>query len=250
MRFLAIFLFCLPCFAQFPYSGVAWKSATSSAPPGPATFPGMDLYWVASDLPVGPKVSSWVDRIQGKLWTNGNSSTQPTNSALGIYFDGSNGVLTNDGSWAMLTAGPPCTWWVVLKPVENGKSSTRRPFINAVVNVSQNGKGFYWFDAKVSTLNAQAILPGVTNNMIDWMINQGNDATHWVTNGVYQSVDFTLKLQSASDWNGLNLAQNPSFGHGWFYLAELGRYTNDCSTNTTIQAALHLYATNTYSYSP
>ena len=108
MKLLAIFLFCMPCSAQFPYSGVTWQHP-SGASPDSVLPSGIAFRWEASDLLSSP-VSIWTDRIQSRNWVQTTALNKPTtNGSLtipGVNFDGVNQFLTStnlaSASWNFL----------------------------------------------------------------------------------------------------------------------------------------------------
>lgn len=247
-RFIFVFLACLSCKAQLPILPTTLLS--SSSIPDPTTVPGLALWWVSSDLSVGPKVSDWVDRIQGKHWTNGNSAKQPTNSATGVYFDGSVTVLTNDGSFKLTTASGLFTIWAIVKPVQDGDGGTQRAFLTQPNNVQQAGKGLYWFNHTFTDVTGGTVyFKGVTNNYQDYIFQSDVTVPHtWYTNNAATATG--INIQVGGDVTFFNLGQNPTVNNGWFYVAEIGLYTNDIGANSTYRATLHTYATNKYSYAP
>ena len=249
MRLLIFLLSANACFGQLTMQQMQpfFNGNTSTSVPGPNSIPGLALWWVSSDLPVNPKVSVWTDRIQGKLWTNNNTGKQPTNSLTGVYFDGSTTVLTNDGSFKLFSGVHSYTIYAVVKCVQDGNGATQRAFFSQPNNTATAGLGVYWFNHLcVNITGGTTYFVGITNNYQDFIFQSSNVGNTWRTNNVVTANG--SQLQSGADFTMFNLGQNPSVANGWFYLAEIGLYTNDLTAGQ--MTTLHTYATNTYSYAP
>jgi hypothetical protein len=82
-----LLLSCLPCFAQFPYSGTTWSLLSASSTPNAATFmPGLLDGWEWTNyLATNSVMTNWVG-LYGNILTNGDTTSRPTNTASGVGF--------------------------------------------------------------------------------------------------------------------------------------------------------------------
>lgn len=235
MRWLVLF-FCLSAAAQ-PFNAVTSlpflaRNQVSPANPGNITN-RIGYWWVSSDLTTNTPVTNWVDRIQGFVWGQGNVATQPTNSALGVGFGGSQS-MTNTGGHGSPGAS---FFWIYEATVSSA---------NAYLIGSPGGGGYgfvlnslAWTQPGFphSDLSSATIPTGKLED-VEW------DGSNFFTNGVL-SVNVTMAgfdLTTLGSVNG-----SIDFWKG--YITEIGWWTNTVFDSVTV-SNLHHYATNTYHFSP
>lgn len=119
------FLLCLfvslssTTFCQLPVIPfVVPSSAFPAWPNDPTNISGLTARWIFVDLAAtNIVITNWVDEIQGIISTNGNSAARPTNSSLGVGFNGTT-FLTNNNKIDQTVSpysGKPISWFVVLE---------------------------------------------------------------------------------------------------------------------------------------
>ena len=97
MRFLLPFLFTLTCAAQLPTIPFVSQPQSGVVPIGP----GLAHWWVFSDVATNVVVSNqWSDRIVGLLMEQGDPTLRPTNSSLGVRFQGAQQLTNTAFEWA------------------------------------------------------------------------------------------------------------------------------------------------------
>lgn len=220
--------------------------------PYPQTLPGLAYYWVASDLNVGDKVTNWIDRIQGLAWTNQTSAKQPTNSALGVYFDGTM-FLTNSGM--VMPVNQYNSLFVIIR-----RDTYPGVFQGILCNVATkfgyvfNNIGIISYADWAFAQASQADLSGnqgrlKTNTFMTLIADSynGSGSDHYYTNGILSATISSTTVSSAVATNllgGTGDAGRYLVG----YIRELAIITN--TITATIASNLNYYATNTYSYTP
>lgn len=238
MKWILLLFSCLPCLAQFPYSGTTW-CLLSSGVPSPLSIPGLAQWYVYSDQPTNITMSNWVDRIQGLYMTNGDASTRPTNSSLGVGFNGStfltNRVLcvSNDNTFVLI---------VQTAAINGGGTSV----LEAVVDPTTDP---YWMQSSKFELNANIWFNLQANHLNDWIICMRDiDPTKvkGFTNGIAAATG--AGLSTAGEF--FNLAKSRFNLNYVGYVLELMWFTNNITTNSSWVSTVHTYATNKYNFSP
>ncbi len=244
---LLLLLSCGIALGQSPLltgSGIDWTKAPSGVP-GPSSVTNLAYWWVASDLTLNTKVTNWVDRIQGAVWTNGDTATQPTNSTSGVCFDTTT-ELTNsvlDLSGAPWNGG--ATWCAVIQPISVTPGVVSGVWIK---DTRDFGIGFLSSGNAINVNSFGVMFKGLTVKQ-DWMFPiAGGGSSAYFTNNV-----------QAHDGTGGNLFNNKTYRlasavsggtKGAFFIQEFLIYTNLLATQSVNRATLHTYFTNTYNFAP
>lgn len=142
MKLLVLLLTCLPCFAQFPYSGTTWSLLSASPSSGPQAFmPNLAEYWEYNDtnhvLTTNAAVTNWIGKLQGTALTNGATSLQPTNSSRGVGFN--NKWLTNYSGPVVGSVFPLGTNWTMTIVYSNAIDPANIPGGWGALNLCYNG---------------------------------------------------------------------------------------------------------------
>lgn len=236
---------------------------SGSNPLIPQTISGLYYWWRSSDLAVGNKVTNWIDRIQGASLTNETAATQPTNSASGVYFDGTM-FLTNNPEFGLTsenTTGGGCTIFFILKWGDS--TLTRAPYLSSRSNGVATANRTYSLISKA--------LADSSNSGSRWLKMEGTST--WVPllgadSGAYSiPTNQVITLCTAKTWStttdsytngvlsksGITTDGSERFAKigadygGWFWkgtIIEEMIYTN---VLTSLQISnLNYYATNTY----
>lgn len=236
---------CSLAFAQSPLltgSGIDWTKPSASSVPDPTTVPGLQNWWVSSDLTNNLIVTNWVDRISGYTLTNGNTTAgiRPTNSTYGVTFDGTS-FLTN----RMLTVSNKCAFAMVIRPLDTAPAGTPIILGDIPDNIGygmQSGKfelqGDLYFNAN-------------TNNMVDW-IQTVNDPTATTPSRAVTTNNVVLASSAGVIVSGTVIGclggSAAVIRHAKFQILEFLWYTNNIATNTAWRTTLHTYFTNTYPF--
>jgi len=254
MRFLFLLLLCLSATAQpgpIPLRSVdAWAAGI----PYPQTITPA-YYWTMADLPVGGTVSNWVDRIRGLAWVTDASKNNPTNSSLGVWFDGTM-CLTNSGT--ILKAKAHCSLFVIvertaqdnlLKGIVSEKGFSGQGNIGAYSFVTTLATGLA-FAANTAVTGLTAGKDVKTNSFLTIVTddNNGGSQTTVYTNGVLAVANLAMPDPTAIDFNALGTDKGTAGRFLIGYIKELAWYTN--SLSSTVASNLNYYATNTYGYTP
>lgn len=273
MKWLFLLLSCLPCLAQFPYSGTTWSIASSGGGVQ-ANLSNVFERWVFTDLTNNSSLSSgWVGEIQGEVWTNGNSATTPTNSYSGVWFDNSH-FLTNKDVVAGLNGWSNVAFGFIINIADTGQysSETHPGLLNNTL-----GKGAddgtvagYMFHAAPYNLTFQnnsaftslSESPFLTTNQWSDLIavqvvtnSGGGSYIYSYTNGIADNAGANqasgVYWASGADKYPNSLAFNyPRSSSAFFRLQELWIWTNansgsgDRRLDSNLIYSFHSYATN------
>lgn len=217
--------------------------------PSPSSISTIRYWWVASDLSLGAVSGNWSDRINAYGLGQATAANRPTNTASGVFFNGSPTSLTNSpGGWQWATNGTPHrgSVWVVVAP------TTPPASIGGIVgSTNASGYGLYTTSAKVYRNFATAGSPTFGS----WQTNVFQDVALVITEGSTNTY-FTNGVQAANatagDINGgqLTVGRDNQASPGYYkgYIQEIAWFA-DYLTPAQI-VTLHTYATNRYSYTP
>ena len=210
-------------------------------------------WWVSSDVTVGVTVSNqWLDRIaSARLWQM-NTAISPTNSALGVRFNGGQ-TLTNvvfdptKGDTSVTNA-----WvYIIFNPDHNTGSPANKAIASAadgrgILFNTSDSLSYAGFDSGgPNTLN-RVLSTGV---MHDIAVAYNKTNTTWYTNGVPTLTNTTASFDDY-DQQYVGNSGAPAFeGPIKMYISELFFVTNETPTSITI-SNMHRYATNTYGFTP
>lgn len=249
MRYIVLLLTCLPCWAQFPYSGASWSLKSGSFTP--PSIPHLAYWWVASDITNNTTVTNWIDRIQGAIWTNGVAARQPTNSSVGVAFSGTSHLLTNTAPYTFNLTNDSLL-------ILTRRNATGATFQDLIVDGS--------------TERGPVIQTPSTKQFFIRNTAAGGRCEAPAVNAYWDySLTFDVGAQKYTDWsNAVSIAASiyTAANPNTFLMLELGNdlsnigsdqysgsfqeilvYTNTHLVLSDVQN-LHKYFTNTYTFSP
>lgn len=209
-----------------------------SSSSGPAGIPGLNYWWVASDLGSNTNlVTNWVDRISGSAWVN-NGTKQPTNSNSGVYFRNQNQLTNNSPA----SFGTNSTHFLI---VRRDSDSPYQFLIMSNWNGTANSMA--WSPSRWSYYtNGYECVTGPLDSPSVWRdvtFTSSLAGTLLYTNGYSSGCSNAIAMYGS--W-GLMGGYTATYYIGW--VREFLIY------NRTLTAAevanLHTYATNTYGYTP
>lgn len=242
---------------EIPFFGE--NQAAAVAPFSPTNIGGLAYWWVSSDLPVGITVSNWVDRIKGESWTNFSGTTCPTNSAIGLFFDGSNDILTNVGTINLGNkAGSSNSHWAVVSTGRIGAGEAP-----TILQSRTNGTSYYFgqFDNAGNPANRWSFGGTSPFFVTGWRTNAlvFSDVTGVCDDAAGNMIGYTNAVPQETNAATGRIANNASWMYlgrdsaGAFfmkgYIKEIAVYTNKILSSVNI-SNLHYYATNLYGYTP
>jgi hypothetical protein len=226
----------LGSFSNLPFLNGPLLSASSFSAPMPT------YWWISTNLVYSNSVAIWTDVVQGASWTNGSSSTRPTNSVFGVGFNTSQ-VLTNS---VLSFPASNVTCMIIIKPNSFGGN-------NYVITAQSFGN--YWgygvggnpaADFSYQSGPIFVAHAGVDQDLLFPLFTTGAGVTGvWYTNGIVakasdlgnfgpnQLLDALANIKSAS--GGLD-----------GYIREIAFWPINMTTNASWVAQWHNYATNTY----
>lgn len=236
---------------------------TIGPPPDiPDTMTGKYFRWVSLDKTTNAYVSSWTDRIQGAVFSMGDSVQQPYNTALGMEFDGHNDALTNYPGFVVETNTTVMFWVWVRKQSKWEQNKGLHQFTSSK---QQGAYGFYVDDngnaAEPETINR--LRRGSTNSMTtvlfepsrlgiyeDVIVKVGDLGTTIWTNGVmYDATNVAPNDPWIFGGIGGTVNTDLSTNNARFILSEFILFTNRGITLPEV-SNLHYYATSTYTNDP
>lgn len=260
MRLLLPFLICLSAVGQNAFFGGAasFQNAdftTNSHLPVPQRIPGLERWWVASDLGGVSSVSDWTDRIQGKVLRKDVAGGAISNSQTNYVTFATNTRMTNTAQDYVLpsNSGSLARSFVILLKMTPGHTTGNQCIYTATTDAA-DGLSYLatvhaveWFANSI--LNNFAATNGVLQ---DWFLTMTNPAAGSVsfrvfTNGVWCSDTAVNAPRTLYSIGGNGAGNNPLFGDVY----EILSYTNAGTPLTSNNVAqLHTYFTNTYGYAP
>lgn len=253
--FLSLVL-CLSAVAQpNPINRRAMAIAGLASGP-PNFFPsGMYLRWVASDVPLNNVVSNqWADRIQGVLLQQGDGTKQPTNSSLGVYFNGT-WFLTNVAKTFNAGGGGFAVLAILNQDVTTGTQMGITDDTHTGDGIPQfntgGGSTFWVRGASGSDFqDMKFVNPGNTLHDILFCPTNGAANSTCFTNGVATPCTIAANSQQPNMVGFGRESGGTQLFHG--YLRELIVWTNQASfTFSSVNVSnVHYYATNTYGFTP
>lgn len=268
MKFLALLLtcLCLPCFAQFPYSGVTWTKPPTGSPQDlvQQTF-GIFEYWNSLDLTNGANVSNWVGRVQGFAYQQTTTANMPTNSANGVYFFNGGTVhfldLTNN-SFNFRTNSSVTNTSLALLVRWDGHDGNDH-VISSDTNAFNDTEGNVYFVRHSTTLDGAQVsekidsgnsfewchqVNGMSNVLFDIFITMGNVTQPCYTNNVSTSENLgAIPLNT----NYTRLGTDKGKTINWNgYIAAFALFTNQPFSSSSTRSNIHWQWTNQFKYSP
>lgn len=236
-----LFLSCLTCFGQFGVEQPFFLTSSTSSEIQP-TVSGLGYWWVASDLPTNTIVTNWVDRINGLVFKNDNTSDRPTNSVQGIGFDGSS-ELTNTGFCPSFTNG----FFIIIKRSVQGAWNP--------IDLSYTFRSYSVYNCDLVGIQSPTILWAGANRTLptnSWITlgwTYTTNTARYYTNGVFTGTAPLIANLTAGTLAARRLLGGQGNGSIYFtgfvreYLGFTNRLTDDDMTN------LHYYATTKYASS-
>ena len=228
------------------------KTNAAAASPSPSLVDAsLRYWWVASDKPLGLKVTNWLDRVQSQVLTNSNDGTRPTNSASGIAFNRLSSYslqFSPTPTPASVNINGTGVVYVIVTPTET--ASTFDSIIStddtAGASLFTQDSGFTWGNNVAQTIFGPLTYGRTMDVMV--VITNATAGGYGYTNGVFAKAfasnlgDLTGSLKSVGkDQNGA--------GHFYTgFIKEIIFYSNVLSTVSI--SNLHWYATNTYGFAP
>lgn len=246
MRYLFPLLFAFSVWAQ---PDPIWKKLI--AVPGPSSavqvpsniLTGMLFWWVSTDVPNNVTVSNqWLDRISSRHSWQMDLTKSPTNSSLGVRFNGSPRTLTNV-SFAV-TLGIQGTLWLIFRPDTQAGDRLVLSDSTSGHGIGVNNTPSLRYFGTIS--GAGTICPVASQTTMDVIVVLTSTNTTWYTNGI------AAKTNTTSSLDTFEFAWMGSAGGTLFYLGDVvewGGWTNAFPSGSQI-SSLHHYGTNTYGYSP
>lgn len=249
-RLCALILFlCYSVKAQLPV--VQLPQLNNAVVTTPQTL-GARYWWVSSDLTTNVNVTNWVDRIQSFVFTNGDDSLRPTNSATGVGFDGSHWLSNTPGfDWETSGAGTASVW-VVFSPVtaaaaNGGFLASDSSAGSGIYSPSGNQMKNFGDKGNATMFN---FVSGNTYDMAITISNIAGQTYNWTNNVFATTAIAGQPNRTAGHSNQIYLAKDgqasPVFFKGkvlelvWFY----------SNIEASVISQLHTYATNKYGYTP
>lgn len=210
-------------------------SAGGGGGSGDALLPsGLAFRLKSSDLIVGQNVSNWTDQIHGVIYTNVDSSTWPTNSAKGVWF--------NIGSFLQSSSGFAfdSSQQVLVIFNEHGASA------NGAIAGNTGG---------VKYIGSNSVSHGFGFDNILWSGPLAMDlpCDAMTTGNVFAYTNGIEAIGSGIDsftFNVLGVDSTPHTDKYSGYLAELDIWTNASVFNATQRSNIHYYSTNFSALSP
>lgn len=244
------------CLAQDPFhNSLAWRAqqwvSVQSSSWSPTNIVDTWYYWNYSNLVVGSSVSAWHEIVWNTNDITQTSATlQPTNSSLGVYYDGINDFSSNAAPFLTSYNNTGCLY-VIFRPYTPSSDAATVVGGGSAGNGTPGNRALYCntdntlrYQGSQGAIVVGSFTPGTE---LDCLINYNGAAP-------YQSIIYT---------NGV-LATNGAAGFmGYFGLVgartDVSRYYKGYireilflvkfADSTTI-SNLHRYATNLYNFSP
>ena len=243
--FLLLLCLCLPAFGQLEAKKKSAGSLTgvSPTPFSPSNIVGLVYWWVASDLSLNNPVASWVDRGPYSSYAlQATSGSRPTNSVLGVRFNGAQYIDITNLVWSPHTNN---SYFFVIRP-DAASGGVDRFVMAESYNTGSAGLGLLtdnrWF---VNSYISTPLAAGVVCDLIGTYLQTTNT---FYTNGVLASI--STANESPQTMVGIGTRRD-SPGDNYYrgYIQEIAIWTNKSLTAPDL-ANLHYYATNTYGFSP
>jgi hypothetical protein len=229
----------------------------------PESISGLYYYWRYTDIDTNNAVvTNWIDRIQGAWLTNAATSERPTNTSLGMYFNGAQ-RLTNTPtfSWEFPVSGTGIgTFWMVFLPESPATIATDDIEVGIVAGDSGGyGMGVTSQDSFVTGRAGEHQLRyygsgGTTTNgilgtyysagtlkSVGMTYQQGGTNDVW-TNGVRFATYSVNRGVPVGNQSYVGSSGNTNYFRG--HILELGWWTNHL-TQTDFEN-LHTYSSNHY----
>lgn len=220
LRLISLLLFPLVAFGQgyTPRRPFVLLSPAPSTPDSIITndIPGIYLWWHSGDLPVGTNVTNWTDRIQG-LQLKSPTTTYTTNSADGVYFDGTHYFTNTYIGFGTLE-------WNILVISKQWNTSGAQMVLGDVSSVSPNGNGVPQFNGNGNTYWVHYLGQFVNMN-IPTAVNQLRDIFVVCTNTSSRMTAFTNGIHTT-----LQIPQTD------YQLVTIGVVGNDYSLTQPLKA--------------
>lgn len=217
-------------------------------------------WWVSSDFAVNLSVNNtnpWIDRVQGRLLRNGNSTTSATNAALGIYTADASGGLTN----APTAQGSNSTYCIIFRPLNlSSGDNTFNTCLSGPYSLGDGTQGstpgsfairrstrvIYWGTFNIS---GQAISSPLANDTTYDLISVQTNSTMVVyTNGTQSASITAMPPLTGWPWFWVGHDTDSAANHFDGYIKEVLIWSNSFSS---VQLSnVHFYATNQYSFAP
>ena len=259
MRLLIFLLSASACFGQLTVQQMEpfFKGAGVPSVFYPTNLPGVWIrWWVASDNPTNITITNWVDRVVAAQLTN-TLALSPTNSALGMGFNGSTylqwkDILTTDNNSSVTNVV-----FLIMQPIT---PSTDFSGVYGIRDVAQysTGRGlmtrttgaYQWNDGVF-----QADICKFTSGSYQDMAIVGPEATSttsmlFYTNGI---LGFSAANAGWLTSRPHNVVGHNSNNNGNYkgLIQEMLVGTNiPIAQVTMVVSNLHWYATNTYHFTP
>ncbi len=246
MKWILSLLICWSASAQLPVIPFnPLLSATAQFTPTNIT-PKVAYWWVNTDKATNTAWSNWVDRIQGVVFTNGDTgSTRGTNSALGMHFTRtSSQAMTNKVHNSISsTFGNECIWYIInldTAPADEGWFC---------LDTTVNSPSILVLSAKPSYFANATTTSGVTlplNTSVDvFMVAMAASKLAFYTNGI-PAITNTVGGGGAFTVNQFN-SLGRDLGDGFFdgFTMQIAIITNVVTSEQSLLASnLHYYRTN------
>jgi hypothetical protein len=206
-------------------------------------IPGLQYWFVSSDLSNGITASNWIDRVQGAVLTNGAPSKRPTMDNNGCLVFNLQ-YITN----RIFGVSNQTTMCLIMSPDHLPASGTESFFTDGPPTTSIQYRFFAPNQWALQNGPLFTEVIGRTNDIIVTIngLKVADDLV--ITNGVTVG---GISVQGTGTAFGVVGGLADSFGPGQFHIRELLWYTNsNFATNATAVALFHKYATNTYNYAP
>lgn len=216
----------------------------------PTNEPLARYWWISEDATTNSQLLSWVDRIVSYQLTN-TVALAPTNSALGVGFDGSHYLRPRTNFNTGVGLGDTGAVYVIFSPIT--PSSTHGSVIVGDSNVGNDGDyGLFtrstlnnlWFYGGAGNGAVAKYASGTTLDVVVNYQSSAPNATAFYTNGLL-SLSSSLGMYTKHGFVGWSAALNMYYiGH----IKEIVWYGGKLPSTSI--SNLHWYATNKYGFSP
>lgn len=215
----------------------------------PESIADIRYWWVSEDLALGAVSANWIDRINGYGLGNPTAgSTQPTNTAIGVHFNGAQ-ILTNSPTFNAATNGvsdAKGSVFCVLTPVTPAGS------FGCILGTFTPGWGFYTTSGGIFREFGEGGSPTfgsyVSSTSLDMVVNM--TSTTSVTNAFYLNGALVEGPTAAGKPSGVmgSVGRETGAGSNPFkgYIMEIAYWSRQLTAAEI--TSLHDYASAKYGY--